>query len=69
MSATVQDALYLTHFPGIYIFKSNEAPGYPTGHYTNAAFLLEGALVVLLLRWIYIRRNNALGPNERKWAL
>ncbi|TFY76100.1 hypothetical protein EWM64_g7910, partial [Hericium alpestre] len=25
---------------GVYIYKANEAPGYPTGHYTNAGFLL-----------------------------
>ena len=54
---------------GVYIFKTSEAPGYPTGHYTNAAFLIEGALVVILLRWIYIRRNKALLPGERPWRL
>lgn len=64
--------LILTHLPnstGVYIFKASEAPGYPTGHFTNAAFLLEGALVVLILRWIYIRRNKALAPGERVWRL
>ncbi|EKM51127.1 uncharacterized protein PHACADRAFT_151720 [Phanerochaete carnosa HHB-10118-sp] len=54
---------------GVYIYKSSEAPGYPTGHYTNAAFLLAGALVVLLLRWIYVGRNRRLLPGERKWLL
>lgn len=54
---------------GVYIFKSSEAPGYPTGHFTNAAFLIEGALVVLVLRWIYIGRNKKLLPGERRWQL
>lgn len=54
---------------GVYIFKSSEAPGYPTGHYTNAAFLIVGALVVLVLRRIYIQRNRELSPGERRWEL
>ncbi|GJE95953.1 MFS general substrate transporter [Phanerochaete sordida] len=54
---------------GVYIFKASEAPGYPTGHFTNAAFLILGSLVVLVLRWIYIRRNAKLLPGERKWQL
>ncbi|PSS37896.1 hypothetical protein PHLCEN_2v257 [Hermanssonia centrifuga] len=45
---------------GIFIFKSSEAPGYPTGLFTNAAFQIEGALFVLLLRAIYVRRNRRL---------
>lgn len=54
---------------GVYIFKSSEAPGYPTGHYTNAAFLILGALVVVLLRFIYAHRNRRLLPGERQWKL
>ncbi|KAI0078004.1 MFS transporter [Panus rudis PR-1116 ss-1] len=54
---------------GVYIFKSSEAPGYPTGHFTNAAFLLVGALVVLVLRWIYARRNKRMAIGERPWRL
>lgn len=51
---------------GVYIYKSSEAPGYPTGHFTNAGFLLEGALVVLVLRYVYLRRNR---QSEKPWAL
>ncbi|TFY69965.1 hypothetical protein EVG20_g2930 [Dentipellis fragilis] len=54
---------------GIYIYKANEAPGYPTGHYVNAGFLLEGALVVLALRHVYNRRNRALGAGEKLWRM
>ena len=54
---------------GVYIFKANEAPGYPTGHFTNAAFLILGAAAVLVLRFIYKQRNSALGPEERRWRL
>ncbi|OJT10808.1 hypothetical protein TRAPUB_12677 [Trametes pubescens] len=54
---------------GVYIYKSNESPGYPTGHYTNAGFLLIGALSVLGLRVMYVRRNKRLGPDERRWRL
>ncbi|KAH8105235.1 MFS transporter [Cristinia sonorae] len=54
---------------GVYIFKATEAPGYRTGHFTNAAFLVLGASTVLVLRTIYIQRNKALGPEERRWRL
>ncbi|GJE95954.1 MFS general substrate transporter [Phanerochaete sordida] len=54
---------------GIYIYKSSEAPGYPTGHFTNAGFLLIGAIMVLILRGIYIRRNRSLSVGEKEWQL
>ena len=54
---------------GIYIYKANESPGYPTGHYTNAGFLLVGALSVLGLRVMYVRRNKRLEDGARKWRL
>ncbi|KAI0702372.1 MFS transporter [Cerioporus squamosus] len=54
---------------GIYIYKANESPGYPTGHYTNAGFLLVGAASVVGMRIMYIRRNKRLAPGERKWRL
>ncbi|TCD70385.1 hypothetical protein EIP91_003739 [Steccherinum ochraceum] len=54
---------------GVYIFKANEAPGYRTGHFTNAAFLIVGAVAVLVLRAIYTRRNRSLGPQDRLWRL
>lgn len=57
------------HKTGVYIYKSSEEPGYPTGHFTNAAFLLLAAAVVLILRYTYIRRNRALAPSQRKWEL
>ncbi|THG98012.1 hypothetical protein EW026_g4097 [Hermanssonia centrifuga] len=56
---------------GVYIFKSSEAPGYPTGHFTNAAFLIEGAIVVLILRAVYIHRNRQLVGQDGalRWRL
>lgn len=54
---------------GIFIYKSSEAPGFPTGHYTNAGFMFAGSLGALLLRWVYVRRNRALAPGEPKWRL
>ncbi|KAF5344590.1 hypothetical protein D9758_013907 [Tetrapyrgos nigripes] len=54
---------------GVYIYISKEAPGYPTGHFTNAAFALLGTACALLLRLIYVRRNKRLGPGEKKWRL
>ncbi|KAE9394775.1 hypothetical protein BT96DRAFT_179067 [Gymnopus androsaceus JB14] len=54
---------------GVYIFKSSEAPGYPTGHFTNAAFSLLGAILALMMRFVYARWNRKLGPGERKWRI
>ncbi|KAI0338695.1 MFS transporter [Trametopsis cervina] len=54
---------------GVYIFKASEAPRYPTGHYTNAGFLIAGALVTLILRYVYVRRNRVLDDAQRKWQL
>ncbi|EJF62083.1 MFS transporter [Dichomitus squalens] len=54
---------------GVYIYKANESPGYPTGHYTNAGFLLVGGLAVLGLRVLYVRRNKRLEPGARQWRL
>ncbi|KAM5540145.1 hypothetical protein V8D89_006285 [Ganoderma adspersum] len=54
---------------GVYIYKANESPGYPTGHYTNAGFLLVGALAVLSLRVMYVQRNKRLEPGARRWRL
>ena len=53
----------------MYIYKANESPGYPTGHYTNAGFLLVGACTVMGLRVMYVRRNKRLAPGEREWRL
>ncbi|KAI0314574.1 MFS general substrate transporter [Amylostereum chailletii] len=54
---------------GVYIYKTSEAPGYPTGHYTNAGFCLLGTLIVIILRYVYVRRNRALSPGNRPWRL
>ena len=54
---------------GVYIYKKAEAPGYPTGHYTNAGFCISGTVVVLILRTIYVRRNKVLGPDDKLWRL
>jgi len=54
---------------GVWIYKANEAPGYKTGHLTNFGMLLFGAVVVLILRIVYVRRNARLPEDARKWVL
>ncbi|KAJ7571965.1 MFS transporter [Mycena floridula] len=54
---------------GVYIYKASEAPEYPTGHYTNAGFCLVGAIAVLFLRRLYVKRNGMMVEQERKWNL
>ncbi|KIP07878.1 hypothetical protein PHLGIDRAFT_405414 [Phlebiopsis gigantea 11061_1 CR5-6] len=54
---------------GVWTFKTSEAPAYPTGLFTNAAFLLMGAMTVLVLHIIYTRRNRRLLPGEKIWEL
>ncbi|THU93369.1 MFS transporter [Dendrothele bispora CBS 962.96] len=54
---------------GVYIYLSKEAPGYPTGHFTNAGFALLGTVVALVLRFVYVRRNRNLAPGEKQWRL
>ncbi|KAL6887764.1 major facilitator superfamily domain-containing protein [Trichoderma longibrachiatum] len=47
--------------PGVWIYKADEAKrGYPTGHWTNAGFLLFVVAVCLGLRVFYGRKNKAL---------
>ncbi|KAM0459785.1 hypothetical protein ACHAPV_000036 [Trichoderma viride] len=47
--------------PGVWIYKADEAKkGYPTGHWTNAGFLLFLTFVCLGLRVFYWRKNKAL---------
>ncbi|KAA1470853.1 MFS general substrate transporter [Dentipellis sp. KUC8613] len=53
---------------GVYIYKSNQAPGYPDGHYTNAGFLLGGAAIILVLQRVYAIRNRHLAPGEKPWT-
>ncbi len=54
---------------GVYIYKDSEAPGFPTGHFTNAGFLIVGAVLIMLLRMFYIYRNKGLAAGERRWRL
>ncbi|KAI0370672.1 MFS transporter [Pilatotrama ljubarskyi] len=54
---------------GVYIYRDSEAPGFPTGHFTNAGFLLEGAVIIMSLRLFYVYKNKRLAPGERKWRL
>ncbi|EIM84794.1 MFS general substrate transporter [Stereum hirsutum FP-91666 SS1] len=54
---------------GVYIYKTDEAPTFPTGHFTNAAALLFAAALVLWLRVVYIRRNRVLPLGEGLWRL
>ncbi|KAK9452663.1 MFS transporter [Dipodascopsis uninucleata] len=54
---------------GVWIYKASEAPGYVTGHSVNAAFLFFGAILVLILRFMYVRRNKSIPDGQRKWVL
>ncbi|KAI0739402.1 MFS transporter [Daedaleopsis nitida] len=54
---------------GVYIYKDSESPGFTTGHFTNAAFLIEGAVLITALRFVYVYRNKRLDPGERRWRL
>ncbi|ESK83748.1 mfs [Moniliophthora roreri MCA 2997] len=54
---------------GVYIYKANESPGYPTGHFTNAGFALFGSLLAVGLRVMYQRWNERLAIEERRWRL
>ncbi|KAH9933988.1 MFS transporter [Epithele typhae] len=54
---------------GVYIYKDSEAPSFPTGHFTNAGFLLEGAVLIAALRVFYVRRNGKLSYGARAWRL
>ncbi|KAI0338694.1 MFS transporter [Trametopsis cervina] len=54
---------------GVYIYKASEAPRYPTGHFTNAGFLIAGGVVTLILRYVYVRRNRLLKDGQRRWQL
>ncbi|RPD74212.1 MFS general substrate transporter [Lentinus tigrinus ALCF2SS1-7] len=54
---------------GIFIYKSSESPGFPTGHYTNAGFMFSGAIAGLVLRCVYARRNRKLASGEPRWRM
>ncbi|KAK0239380.1 hypothetical protein EDD85DRAFT_447502 [Armillaria nabsnona] len=54
---------------GILIYTPSGAPGYQTGHYTNAAVLFIGALGIQVLRMIYSKRNSHLAVGESPWVV
>lgn len=57
----------LGQIPGVWIYKASEkAQGYPTGHWTNAGFLLFVTAVSLGLRVFYGRRNRQLAAEAAR---
>ncbi|KAH9929502.1 MFS general substrate transporter [Epithele typhae] len=54
---------------GLFIYKSNESPSFPTGHFTNAAVMFTGAILTFILRAVYVRRNGRLARGEPPWKL
>ncbi|TFB02821.1 hypothetical protein CCMA1212_004977 [Trichoderma ghanense] len=57
----------LGQIPGVWIYKADEAKrGYPTGHWTNAGFLLFVVVVCLGLRVFYGRKNKALAAHGER---
>lgn len=58
---------------GVWIYKSTEAAtGYPTGHWTNGALLLAGAILTGVLVALYTYRNRRIDrglSSGQKWAL
>ncbi|KAJ3484016.1 hypothetical protein NLG97_g7163 [Lecanicillium saksenae] len=57
----------LGQIPGVWIYKSSEkAKGYPTGHWTNAGFLLFVTVVSLGLRVFYGRKNRQLAAEAER---
>ncbi|KAH8670715.1 MFS transporter [Ilyonectria robusta] len=58
---------------GVWIYKSTEAAtGYPTGHWTNGALLLAGAVLTGVLVALYTYRNRRIDSglsSGQKWAL
>lgn len=57
----------LGQIPGVWIYKSSEkAIGYPTGHWTNAGFLLFVTAVSLGLRVFYARKNRQLAAEAEQ---
>ncbi|PFH62795.1 hypothetical protein XA68_11807 [Ophiocordyceps unilateralis] len=57
----------LGQIPGVWIYKPAEASlGYPTGHWTNAAFLLLVAVMALALRFFYVGENGRLAAEAER---
>ncbi|RDA86852.1 hypothetical protein CP532_1413 [Ophiocordyceps camponoti-leonardi (nom. inval.)] len=55
----------LGQIPGIWAYNPSEASiGYPTGHWTNAGFLLLVTVLTLALRAFYGRENKRLTADE-----
>jgi MFS family permease len=56
---------------GLFIYKADEEPLYPTGHYTNMASCALGALAAMSLILLYTRRNRKIrqnNPDEILWS-
>ncbi|XP_044719807.1 major facilitator superfamily domain-containing protein [Hirsutella rhossiliensis] len=57
----------LGQIPGVWIYKSSEAGrGYPTGHWTNAGFMLLVVVLSLGLRLFYGRKNRRLAAETAR---
>ncbi|KAK0442031.1 MFS general substrate transporter [Desarmillaria tabescens] len=54
---------------GIFIYRSSEAPGYRSGHYTDAAIMFFCAVCTQLLRTIYKWRNKKQQNGENPWVV
>ncbi|KAH7329808.1 MFS transporter [Rhizoctonia solani] len=54
---------------GAWIYKSDESPGYFTGHMVNFALLWLGMCVFVGLRTLYAKRNRKLRRGSRLWVL
>jgi hypothetical protein len=53
---------------GVWIYQSQQAPRYQTGHAVNAASQGLACVLALVLRWHYMRRNARLAPDEQKFV-
>lgn len=57
----------LSQLPGLWIYRPGKATrGYPTGHGTNAGFMLVAAALALGLRVFYGRRNGRLAAEAAR---
>ena len=51
-----------------FIYYRSDAPHYPIGNSTNAAILLSGALMTLIVRVNYMGKNRAIDRRNRELA-
>ncbi|KAI0031098.1 MFS transporter [Vararia minispora EC-137] len=54
---------------GLYIYKPSEAPGYPTGHFTNAGFMLMCSVILVMLQVFYWQRNRKIAAGGMLWVI